>query len=222
MPAVEYSVTHDRHLPGAERTASPPAWFDTFASNRAAERRLLHTQFRYLWKGQQTVAHYEWLHARDNTDGPFSFPQQPGHVDAEWARSAGLSPHTVTLVGTFALPGSIAVTLSEVWRSAAPYNITTGRDRSGNGLFNDRGGLPRNSGKESGYDCLSLYATRHVPLPRLLGTTRWLHPRISLHADNLLDRKNDVATGSVIGSPTFGRPLVALPGRSLRLFFSVG
>jgi hypothetical protein len=38
--------------------------------------------------------------------------------------------------------------------------------------------------------------------------------------ENLLNDRNYLALGSVAGSPLFGAPLVALPGRSVRLSVS--
>jgi hypothetical protein len=42
-----------------------------------------------------------------------------------------------------------------------------------------------------------------------------------VQVDNILDRKNYISVGSIAGSSTFGIPLAAYPGRSVRLFLNV-
>ena len=103
---------------------------------------------------------------RGHTDGPYSFPEQPGNIAAEWSRSAGAPPHSVTIMATLALPAAISLNVVENWRSSAPFNITTGRDiaGAGNGLFVDRGGRARNSGDGPRFHSVSLYATRRIAL----------------------------------------------------------
>ena len=151
VPAFEYTWTRDRHLLGSERTADQRGWVDTVDANRAADRHRLRAQARYGWSRHQLSANYEWMHARDNSDGPFSFPERAGNLTAEWARSAGLAPHNVSVVGSFALPGAVSVNVSDSWNSGSPYNITTALGDAGNGLYVDRGGRARNSGDGPGY-----------------------------------------------------------------------
>jgi hypothetical protein len=75
-PGVEYTWTVGTHLLGSQRLTAPVGWTDLLASNRAARKDDIHVQARYEIRGQGFTAHYEWIHARDNTDGPFSFPAQ--------------------------------------------------------------------------------------------------------------------------------------------------
>ena len=219
--ALEYSVSDERKLLGSDRLPSGLEWVDVFASDRRAIRRRVHAYSRYSAKGQQLVVEYEWMHARDNTDGPFSFPARAGDIAAEWARSAGVSPHSVTMMGALALPAEISLNVTWNWRSRAPFNITTGRDAAGSGLFLDRGGLPRNSGDAPGFRTMSLYAHRRITWPRAWAPLRGIGLNISVQADNILNDANYLSVGSVAGSATFGRPLAAYPGRSMRVLFSV-
>jgi hypothetical protein len=43
-----------------------------------------------------------------------------------------------------------------------------------------------------------------------------------VQADNVFGNRNYLTYGSVVGSPFFGKPLAALPGRSLRIWFGFG
>ncbi len=88
------------------------------------------------------------------------------------------------------------------------------------GLFNSRGGRPCNGGGGPGYHSTSLFGSRRVPLPGTGRSGRRTYANLSLHAENLLNERNVAVVGSVAGSPLFGLPLVALPGRSVRLSVS--
>lgn len=220
-PALEYSMSDERHLLGSDRLRSEGGWTDVFASDRRGVRHRFRAYTRYVWKGQQFVADYEWARARDNTDGAFSFPERSGHVAAEWARSAGVSPHTVTVMSTLSLPMAISVNIVDNWRSGSPYNITTGRDVLGDGLFLDRGGRRRNSGNGPRFHSVSLYAHRRIELSDLFKGARGTGINISVQGDNILNSTNYLSVGSIVGSATFGAPLAAYSGRSIRILFSV-
>jgi hypothetical protein len=222
VPAFEYTWSRETHMLGADRRLEGDSWIDTVRSDRLATRHRAHAQARYS-RGQLRVsADYEWIRSRDNTDGPFSFPERPGDTGAEWAPSAGVAPHNVTVAASFTLPGRISVNVSDAWNSASPYNITTGFDAAGNGLFVDRGGRPRNSGIGPSMNALSLYAYRRVAIPRALVRLRqrW-HVNIGVRGSNLLNQANFMSVGSVASAASFGRPLSAFPGRSIRLFLTL-
>jgi hypothetical protein len=220
-PALEYSVSADRHLLGSDRRAMESGWVDIFQSNRGAIRQRLHAQVRQGWTRQQLVVHYEFTRERDNTDGPFSFLEQSGNLAAEWGRSAGVSPHMMTVIGTLTLPAAISLNVVESWRSGAPFNVTTARDAAGNGLVLDRGGRARNSGDGPQFNALSLYAHRRIDLSRIFKTHHVPAVNLSVQVDNLLNSRNDLGVGSIIGSTTFGKPLATYPGRSVRVLWSV-
>jgi hypothetical protein len=209
-------------LLGSRRLAGDGGWLDFLESDRNAERQQVHTQVRYKIKMQQFLAYYDWVRAFNDTDGAFSFPANQNDIRAEWARSAGIAPHSLTFAAMLQLPGKISANITESWRGSAPYNITTGSDPTGDGLYTDRGGLPRNSGNGPGYNSLSLYASRRIVLPTLPTRPRKrLAVRVGLQGANLLGIRNYTGVGSVLGSPTFGMPLYALPGRSVRVWMNL-
>jgi hypothetical protein len=217
-PGMEYTWSQGRHLLGSERRADGAGWLDLFQSNRAAERHRLHAQVQYARKGQLLSVQYEWTHSRDNTNGPFCFVEQPGNLAAEWARSIGVPPHSVTTMGMFTLPGQVSLSVTHTWRSTAPYDITTGLDAAGNGLFLDRGGRMRNSGDGPDYSSLDAYAYRRVQLPNVLRKASWrMRVNIGVQAQNLLNRRNLMGIGSVAGAANFGKPIAAYSGRSIKL-----
>jgi hypothetical protein len=219
--AVEYTWTDDALL-GSRRLAEGAGWTDVVESNRAARGRRLHLQAAYTLKRQQLVANYEWTRARDNSDGPFSFLEHADNAAAEFVRSAGVSPRNFTAAGTFRLPAAVSLTISDTWRSSAPFDITTGSDVLRNGLTVDRGGRARNSGAGPGFHSVAAYGYRRIPLPTIPGSSARRHYLdLGVQADNILDRRNYITLGSVTGSSTFGRPLAAFPGRSVRVFLNI-
>lgn len=219
---VEYTWVNGTHLLGSRRVPSANGWTDLLESNRRRHRDATHVRLQYRRKGQTLIANYGWVRSYDDTDGPFSFPVFQDNLHAEWARSTGIPAHTASTVGNFTLPSKIYLTVLGSWHSFSPYTILTGRDLLGNALFNDRAGLPRNSGLGPAYRSVSMYAYRHFSLmERLGGRQTTLGFDAGMQADNLLGNRNYLELGSVVGSPLFGRPLAAMPGRSLRLWFNL-
>ena len=229
FPGAEYSWRAGRGLLGSRRlgpttsTSSTTPWTDLVESNRTRREHRLHLRLGHAWKGQTVLVHYQWVHAMDDTDGPFSFPADQQALGNEWARSADVSPHHVTVVGNFRLPSEVALSIVATRRSAAPYNITTGADPAANGLSTDRAGRQRNRGHGPTYRSVDLSASRRIHFPNIFGASeKTLAIDVGIQAQNLLNAENHLTLGSVLGSPTFGQPLSALPGRAVRVWFSVG
>jgi hypothetical protein len=221
-PGMEYTWTTTTHLPGSRRLADPEGLVDVLESNRFARRHQLHFRLQAEARGQRMSAHYQWTRSRDDTDGPFSFPESQDDLAAEAARSAGVAPHELSVVGSFKLPAGVSLTVVETWHSSAPYNVTSGTDPAGIGLYSFRGGRPRNSGNLPRFNSVSLYCSRRIALS-LPGSRSRQKPyaNVGLQLENLLNDRNYLVVGSVAGSPLFGVPLVGLPGRSLRVTISL-
>lgn len=219
--ALEYDVADERHLPGSDRLAVESGWVDLLESNRRALRQRLHVHAGRKWRQQQLTVDYDFTRARDDSDGPFSFPERPGDLAAEWARSAGVSPHEVTIMASLSLPAAVSINVADVWRSGAPFNITTAFDTRGNLLVLDRAGRARNSGDGPRFHSVSLYAHRRVEWPRVFQAFPGRGINVAVQADNVLNSRNYIAIGSIAGSAAFGKPLAAYPGRAVRLLFSV-
>ena len=221
-PSIEYTATRDVHRLGADRLDTGGGWVDIVESNRSATRHRLKTSLNYVRKGQSLTAHYEWLHAYDDGDGPFSYPERQGRFSSEWARTAGYAPHSVTVASTLSLPRRIVAAVTDTWQSSAPYDITAGVDTDLNGIFNERGGRPRNSGDSPAQHLLSLHASRRFQLRVNDG---WFGTRfrinVGVHLDNLTNARNYTSLGSVAGSATFGVPLSATAGRAARFSLSI-
>jgi hypothetical protein len=220
-PGVEYTWTRTTHALGSRRLAERGALVDVLESNRSGGRHRLHLSLQGEAKGQGFGVHYQWTRSRDDGSGPFSFPEAQDDLAAEQARSAGVAPHELGAVASLKLPGGVSVTAIDAWHSGLPHDVTIGADLFGLGLFNSRGGRPRNSGDGPSYHSTALFASRRIALPGTGGSGHRAHAQLSLHVENVFDERNVVAVGSVVGSPLFGAPLAALPGRSVRLSVSL-
>jgi hypothetical protein len=83
-----------------------------------------------------------------NTTGPFGLPAERDDLDAEWGVS---SPRHRAggMISTQPIR-NVGVTVNFRAQSGTPYNVTTGADINGDGVFNDRpDGTPRNSARTS-------------------------------------------------------------------------
>ncbi|MHB8216456.1 MAG: TonB-dependent receptor [Candidatus Sulfotelmatobacter sp.] len=220
VPGVEYTWTAGTHLLGSQRLASPTGWTDWMQSNRAQQKHQIHFRALYKIRGQSFTAHYEWIHSYDNTDGPFSFPARQDDISGEWAPSSNIAAHNVTLVANTRLGKVLSLTLLDNWHSSQPFNITSGLDPEGNGLYTDRAGLPRNSGRGPDYNIMELFVRRRFAVPEVfLGSRQRTFLDFNVQILNLLGNKDYSNLGTVIGSPLFQQPLAAAPGRSIRFSF---
>jgi len=154
VSGVEYTWTDGTHLLGSQRLPSPSGWTDWLESNRGLRERQLHCRAQYKFGRQSFVAHYEWTHAQDDTDGPFSFPAEQNDIRAEWAPATGIPGRNFALAANLQIGKVTSLNVMESWHGPAPFNITSGIDAEGNGLFTDRGVLPRNSGRSPSFNSM--------------------------------------------------------------------
>ncbi len=183
-----------------------------------------------------------WLiHFKSDAPWPIA-PSQSSYSDRgessrpDWQSSGG------SVDGMLYLPGKLQLANQFSARTGRPYNITTGTDNNGDGVFNDRPSYAGSASSGSG-----VYATPFGSLtantvngnvPRNLGTMpslwRWssdlsrafvLNPRDKDHplsvtfnarAANLLNHTNSTGVNTVL-SPTIGQPISAEAARRIEL-----
>lgn len=76
--------------------------------------------------------------ARSDTNGAQSFPAYQYDLESEYGRSFLDIHHSITAGGTITAPWHIFLNPLLIYRSSAPFNITTGRDTNGDTLFTER------------------------------------------------------------------------------------
>lgn len=96
------------------------------------------------WKRTVLFANYTYTKAESNGTGPFSLPANGDDLSTEW----GLTQPKHRISGSIQMAPfkDVSFSLNIRQQSGSPYNITTGRDNNGDGVFNDRpAGVARNS-----------------------------------------------------------------------------
>lgn len=68
----------------------------------------------------------------------FGFPSNQYDTAVDWGRASGVPENSVYVIGSVGLPWRWVVSPSISASSSTPFNITTGTDVNGDGIFNDR------------------------------------------------------------------------------------
>jgi hypothetical protein len=220
---IEHVWWRGRHLLGAERLPDRASrgWTDWLESNRRIDSHEVRVRVGIGGRDRSASATYAWIHSVDDTDGPWSFPARQGELAAERAPSARVATHNLDLVAWATLPCGVRLTAMASLRGHSPYDIVSGFDAEANGLYTDRGGLPRNSGRLPGSRSVALYLSRRFNLSSPFGSRVNVPIDGGIQLDNLLGARTWTMVGNVTGSPLFGRPEGAMPGRSVRLWFAL-
>ena len=217
MAGIEHTWTAGRARPGSRRLATVDGWVDRLESSRRLRRHQVHAVLEYAVAGATVLTHYEWVVSNDDGDGPFSFPARQDDLASEWARSAGMAPHQLSIVGQVPPVAGVSMGAILTVRSRAPLDIRSGTDAEGNRLYTDRGDRERNAGEGPGFQSLDLFAHRRVQLPYVRPRGTPIFVDVTVSADNLLGADNFETVGSVLPSPYLGFPVAAQPGRTLRV-----
>lgn len=194
---------------------------------------------QHAYKRAQIFLGYLHMDFHTNNDNPFTTPQSATSDAGESSRPSWQSAHRIFAIGTLNLPWKLALSSNSDAASGNPFNITIGIDNNGDGVFNDRpfyaaAGSP--SAVNTRYGTLTGASGGGGPIQRNLGTLPWsIHIDSNLsrtfklpgkpdaarsitaniRAANLLNHRNVVAVGSVLGSPLFDVPYAAESGRRL-------
>jgi hypothetical protein len=187
----------------------------------------------------QLFAGYVRMDLRGDSDGDSSFPQSSSTDQGEVARPAWEATHHFISFSSLKLPQAVTLTTQFDAASGLPYNVTSGFDNNGDGVFNDRPVF-------ASAGAANTYATRFgllsplgtgTAIDRNAGTMPWnihldsnlsrsfalRHPTkgdgqsvsVNLRSTNLLNHMNATSVGGVLGSPFFGIPYAADPGRRI-------
>ena len=117
-------------------------------STGGQRQHMVHAGLSYMIPAKRTFffVNYTLNHAENDSTGAFALPADNYNLAAEWGPAAGMARHSVNGNFSTTLLNRVSVNLNGMWRSGAPYNITTGRDDNGDTVFNDRpAGTGRNS-----------------------------------------------------------------------------
>jgi Carboxypeptidase regulatory-like domain len=182
---------------------------------------------------------YLYFNLKTDADSATLFPQSSYSERGETARASWESTHRLFAIGQLNLPAKLSLTSQFDASSGDPYNVITGMDNNGDGVFNDRPSLTAQPGTGTYQTPFGLLNTTGLngSLGRNVGTMPALihldsnlsrtfelhshglaadrHQSITLNARsaNLLNHTNVTTVGNVVGSPTFTQPLAAEAAR---------
>ncbi len=176
-----------------------------------------------------------------DADTAANFPQSSYSDHGEFARASWESTHRIFAIGQINLPYKISMTSQFDAASGLPYDVTTGTDNNGDGIFNDRpsyasaagegvyathfgllsttavnGDLPRNSGTMP----VTVHLDGNLSRAFTIGSAKAdRHETLTLNARsaNLINHTNVTAVGTVVGSPTFTQSIAAETARRFEL-----
>jgi hypothetical protein len=182
---------------------------------------------------------YLYFNLKTNADTATLFPQSSYSDQGETAHASWESTQRLFAIGQLNLPEKLSLTSQFDASSGDPYNVITGMDNNGDGVFNDRpgfavqpgtgtyqtpfgllnttglnGSLERNAGTMPALIHLDSNLSRTFQL-HSHGLAADRHQSITLNARsaNLLNHTNVTTVGNVVGSPTFTQPLAAEAAR---------
>jgi Carboxypeptidase regulatory-like domain/TonB dependent receptor len=248
--------TRNINAPMVESSVAPPDPTAALLAPRpfAANRNILEYQHSGHFTGnvlsfgvsQHDFKHFGlfsyYAYRNSKTDGGHenTIPQSSYTDAGESARADWASHHLFFLAGNLDLPFGLQLTSQFQAQQGTPYNITTGTDNNGDGVFNDRPSYTSASGA-------GVYSTRfglltantvNGDVPRNLGTMpTTIHldanlsrsfslkssdkgsPRtftLNVRSANLFNHTNVTALQTVL-APDLGEPLSGESGRRLEL-----
>ena len=132
---------------GAPASASAARIFDFQSDGLLKQLQVIARINTQLGNRVSLFGAYIWSTAHSNTDGSLcpssagcgtSTPVDQSDLGAEWSRAALDVEHRMFLAGTIQAPLRIQLSPFIVASSGAPFNITTGGDYLGDGIFNAR------------------------------------------------------------------------------------
>lgn len=187
------------------------------------------------------ISGYLYNGLRSNGETADTFPQSSYTNTGDYSRPSWLVSHNLFAVILYSLPFGIASTTNVSLASGMPYDVTTGFDNNGDGVFNDRpslvtapgagvsqtrfgllstnlasGDLPRNIGTMPSTVHLDLSLSREFKMREKTASGKHEQTlRIDARSSNLLNHANYTSVDGIIGTPQFGDPITGDYGRRI-------
>ena len=201
------------------------------------------------WRQTFLAAGYVLSSNETTTTGAFALPASGDDLSAEWGPSA--PRHRASVMFNTRPFGALAVSINLRAQSGTPYNVTTGADANGDGLFNDRPagtsrnsaagaaqfdaglrvsytigfGPPRAGAAGGGQQVVMIGAGGGGGMPGGLGsgpTDRRFRLELYAAAQNVTNYRNYIGYSGVLTSPFFGEPTNVLNPRKTEIGIRFG
>jgi hypothetical protein len=215
------------------------------ARSRSQALTVFYSLAKPSWRRTFLGVNYTWAQGRTNTAGPFALPAAGDDPNTEWGAAAGDVRHRLGASLNTSPRRNLSLGLNLRAQSGSPYNVTTGRDDNGDGLYDDRPagvsrnsargsaqvdlggrlsyaigfGTPRQSGGAGGPQIVIQAGGGGGLAPGFGGGAEDKRYRIEFYVSgqNLLNRVNYTGYSFVMTSPLFGQPVAAAQPRKLQV-----
>jgi len=214
-----------------------------YESTGRLQRHELSAGWRWnTWRDSTLFANYSHVHARSDTDGRTTIPADGSRLDQEFGSAAADRRHWTTVGANLMLPGALFVSPYLTAGSGRVFNLTTGFDNNGDGVFTDRPAVvaagtlgaiqtpygwlladrpydavmvARNAGREPWTARLDVRVLRSFRFSTTGGVT------VAANIENVLNRANYEGFNGVVTSSSFDQPKRAGTPRRISLAASV-
>lgn len=214
------------------------------AASRSQGVNVMYTFVRMDRRRLFLAVNYAWTSSRTNTSGGFSMPAGLG-LDSEWGPAAADIRHRLGASFNMSPFKNVSVGLNLRGQSGMPYNVTTGSDNNGDGVFNDRPasvgrnsargaaqwdlggrvayawgfGTPRKAVGGPGQVAIQVGGGGSQLAPAFGGgaTDKRYRLEVYVSGQNLLNRANFTAYSFVMTSPFFGTPVASAQPRKFQV-----
>jgi len=177
------------------------------------------------WRRATMRGGYTIGKVNNNSDGAFVVPSS-GSLDTEWGPALADRRHRANFSITSQAIKNLNATFRVEGSTGAPYNVTTGLDRNGDLIFNDRpAGVSRNSVRAAAVMTPGLNLTYAVPMgPRRKPGDDEGRYRVgvSVQIFNLTNRYNYAGYSGVLTSPYFLQPTSVTNPRKIDIIVNFG
>jgi hypothetical protein len=227
--------------PGTYNPASPASGarlnplrgdlFEYESTGISRQRQLLLNAVYRAGKNATLWSTYTLNRSKSDSDFADALPSNSFDPLTDYGRSSSQAPHTLYVGGWVRIPGGLDLTPLALWRSGVPFDITTGQDRNGDSVYNDRPAfatdlsrpsvvmtrfgafdlapiagqsiIPRNYGTAPGFFIANLRVGKTFPLHKGTSLT------MSVQGTNILNHTNMGSPIGNLGSPLFGESTVS-------------
>ena len=171
---------------------------------------------RLNWRRVQVQAGYTMIHARNNSDGPFT-PPPSGTPATEWGPGGQDAPYRFNVMVTGTQLRNFTQVITWLSNSGYPYSLTTGFDGNHDGIINDRPpGVGLHTLRTPGQSRLNVrlqYGWVLGESPAAPNAQARYRLNLFTNVTNLLDHRNYAGYSGVLTSPFFERPTMVLDTR---------
>jgi hypothetical protein len=137
---VDLLRTRNINAPGPAGVRPDPSLGQVLQYESTGRLRRHEASAGWRWNGSRGMVfvNYIYVHARSDTDGRTTVPADGSRLDLEYGPTATDREHSATAGGHLTVGGGLMISPYLTTAASRVFNLTTGFDNNGDGLFADR------------------------------------------------------------------------------------